>query len=233
MADVRGVQRAFEQLGQVAEAQPGAHHPAVVRFRERRADAHADGFDAIAVKVEGGHVFAVGLGQTVVTVRAARGVGIDHFVLPVEADHMVGTGEDHPLHPVAARGFVDVEHAADVGAEDLFERALGRHAAEVQDRVHAFDQLMHRLLVGQIAGHDFFAIIDGRCDIGDVRQANHIGVRAQAFAQDFPEATGGAGQQQAIERGAGGCSGRHGNPGRLVIIFRFVVGCRTTVAKYR
>ncbi|MNL38410.1 hypothetical protein D3C87_1606230 [compost metagenome] len=87
----------------------------------------------------------------------------------------------------------------------------------MQDRVHAFDQLMHRLLVGEVARHHFFAIIDGWRNVGDVRQANDIGVRAQAFAQDFAEATGGAGQQQAVERGAGGCCGRHGNPGCAVI----------------
>ena len=111
---------------------------------------------------------------------------------------------------MTARGFVDVEDAADVGAEDLFERALGGHAAKVQDRVHAFDQLMHGLLVGQIARHDFFTVVDGWRDVGDVRQANHIGVGAQAFAKDLAQATGGTGQQQAIERGAGSGSGGHG-----------------------
>ncbi|MNP09898.1 hypothetical protein D3C76_1020210 [compost metagenome] len=217
MADIRGVESAFEQLGEVAEAQPGAHHPAVLRLGERRADAHADGLDAVAIEVEGGHVFAVGLGQTVVAVGAARGVGVDDFVLLVEADHVVGTGEDHALDAVTACRLVDVEDAADVGAEDFFERALNRHAAKMQDRVHAFDQLMHGVLVGEVAGHDFFAIIDGGGDVGDVRQANDVGVRAQALAQDFAQATGGTGQQQAIEGRWGGCSGRHGNPWTAVI----------------
>ena len=31
-----------------------------------------------------------------------------------------------------------------------------------------------------------------------------IGVRAQAFAQDFAQATGGTGEQQAVEGSAGG-----------------------------
>ena len=137
-------------------------------------------------------------------------MGVDDFVLLVEADHVVGAGEDHALDAMTARGFVDVEDAADVGAEDLFERALGGHAAKVQDRVHAFDQLMHGLLVGQIARHDFFTVVDGWRDVGDVRQANHIGVGAQAFAKDLAQATGGTGQQQAIERGAGSGSGGHG-----------------------
>ena len=125
---------------------------------------------------------------------------------------MVGAGEDHPLHTVFARRFVNVEHATDVGAEDFFERPLDRDAAEMQDRIDPFDQLMHGLLVGEVAEHDFFVVIDGRGEGGDVGQAQHIGVRAQAFAQDFAQASGGTGQQQAIERSAGGRNRRHGNP---------------------
>ncbi|MNT88273.1 hypothetical protein D3C72_2288090 [compost metagenome] len=94
---------------------------------------------------------------------------------------------------MTASRFVDVEHAADVGAEDFFERALYRHTAEVQDGVHAFDQSMHGLLIGKVAGDDFFAIIDGRGDVGDIRQANHVGIRPQRFAQHFTEAAGGTG----------------------------------------
>lgn len=105
-----------------------------------------------------------------------------------------------------------MEDAADVGPEDFFERPLHRDAAEVQDRIHAFDQLVHGVFVGEVAEHDFFAIIGGRGEGGDVGQAQHLGIGAQAFTQDLAEATGSAGQQQAIERGAGCRSRRHGNP---------------------
>ncbi|MNL45835.1 hypothetical protein D3C87_1685120 [compost metagenome] len=141
---------------------------------------------------------------------------VDDLVLLVEADHMVGAGENHALDAMPARGFVDMEHAADVGAEDLFERAFYRHAAEVQDGVHAFDQSMHRLLVGKVAGDDFFAVIDGRGDVGNVRQANNLGIRPQRFAQHFAQATGGTGQQKAVERGCLSCS--HGSPWTAIII---------------
>lgn len=125
-------------------------------------------------------------------------MGVEGFVLLVKADDVVGTGENHPFHAMATGRFVDMEHAADIGAENLFERTLHRHAAEVQDRIHAFDQLMHRLLVGEVARHDFFAIINGWRHVGDVRQTEYVGVRSQAFAQDFTEATGGAGQSRRL-----------------------------------
>ncbi|MNP64279.1 hypothetical protein D3C76_1597630 [compost metagenome] len=103
----------------------------------------------------------------------------------------------------------------------------------MQDRVHAIDQLIHGVFVGEVAGHDFFAIINGRGDVGDVRQANDIGVRAQALAQDFAQATGGTGQQQAIEGRLGGCSGCHGNSWTSSCYYWVVVGCRTTKWEYR
>ncbi|CEL29878.1 hypothetical protein SRM1_03232 [Pseudomonas fluorescens] len=115
---------------------------------------------------------------------------------------MVGTGEDHPFHAMSARGFIDVEDAADVGAEYLFERPFNGHTAEMQDRVDAFDELVHSVFVGEIAQHDFFVIIHGRGERSDVRQTQHIGVRPQTFAQDFAQAAGSTGQQQAIEWGA-------------------------------
>ncbi|MNY39519.1 hypothetical protein D3C86_1742030 [compost metagenome] len=56
----------------------------------------------------------------------------------------------------------------------------------MQDRIHAFDQLMYCLLVGEVARHDFFAIINGWRHVGDVRQTEYVGVRSQAFAQTLP-----------------------------------------------
>ncbi len=87
---------------------------------------------------------------------------------------------------MAACSFVDVKYAADVGAEDLFEGPLHGDTAEMQDRVDAFDQLVHRLFVGKVAEDDFFAIINGRGESGDVRQAQDMGIRAHTFAQDLP-----------------------------------------------
>ncbi|MNN62179.1 hypothetical protein D3C81_1774610 [compost metagenome] len=87
------------------------------------------------------------------------------------------------------------------------------------------------MFVGQIARDDFFAIIDGRGNGGNVRQAQDIGIRAHTFAQNFAQAPGSAGQQQTVERGVGSRGRRHGKP--LHVVIRFVVGCRMTALKYR
>ncbi len=77
-----------------------------------------------AVEVEAGHVFAVGLGQAVVAIRTALAVGVEMLVLLVEADDMVGAGEHHAFHAMATGRFVDMEHAADVGAENFLLAVL-------------------------------------------------------------------------------------------------------------
>src|SRR5450830_703308 len=123
MAYVRCIQRALEQLGQVTVTQPGAHHSAVLRFAERRADTDADGLNAVAIEIEAGHIFAVRLGQTVVAVRATRGVCIQLMALFVEADHMIGTGENYSFYLVTTCGLIDVEYAADIGAKYVLEGA--------------------------------------------------------------------------------------------------------------
>ncbi len=128
-------------------------------------------------------------------------MGVQGVGLGVKADHVIGAGEDDPLDAVAPRCLVDVEGAADVRAQNRFEGMLGRHAAKVQDRVDPFDQSIDGLLVGQIANHDFFALRGGWSHVGNVRQAQGLGVRLEAFTQDLAQATGGAGQQQAVEGG--------------------------------
>lgn len=74
---------------------------------------------------------------------------------------MVGAGENNTLHAVATGGFVDMEDTADIRTEDLFKRTLYRDAAEMQDCVYTFNQLMNGLLVGEIAGLYFFAGVNG------------------------------------------------------------------------
>ncbi|MNR59335.1 hypothetical protein D3C85_1805710 [compost metagenome] len=64
----------------------------------------------------------------------------------------------------------------------------------MQDGIDALDQLVHGLLVRQVARHHFFAFVDGRGHVGDVRQANLAGERLEAFAQDFAKAASGTGQ---------------------------------------
>ena len=111
-----------------------------------------------------------------------------------------------------------MEHAADIGAENLFERMLGRHPAEVHDGIDAFDQGMHGCLVGQVAGDHFFVWASGWGHGVDVGKAQDLGAALQAFAKDLAQAACGSGEQQAFEGGSG--------HDRLLLLI--VVGCRMT-----
>ncbi|MNN57334.1 hypothetical protein D3C81_1723200 [compost metagenome] len=156
VANVGREQPSLDKLHQVVIAQPRAEHARVLGLGERRADANADGLDAVAIEVETGYILAVALGQPVVAVGAARRVGVDALVLAVEANGVVGAGEDDALHAMLACGLVNMEHAADVWSEDVFEGMLGGHTAEVDDGINAVNQRMYRSLVGQVAGNYLF-----------------------------------------------------------------------------
>jgi hypothetical protein len=69
---------------------------------------------------------------------------------------------------MATRGFVDMENAADIGAEDLFERALHRDTAKVQDGVYPFNQLVDGLFVGKVADEHFLAAVGSGSHCGDI-----------------------------------------------------------------
>ncbi|MNG40560.1 hypothetical protein D3C84_1291910 [compost metagenome] len=64
-----------------------------------------------------------------------------------------------------------MEHAAYIGAEYLFERPFDRDAAEVQNRIHAFDQVMHCGFVCQVADLDFFVFASGWRHVGNIGNA--------------------------------------------------------------
>ncbi len=93
-----------------------------------------------------------------------------------------------------ARRFVQVIGALDVGRQDRFERPFDRDAAQVDDRVHALDQRIDRLRVGQVARHDFLARARG-AQLGNVGQAQHIGIAREPLAQHLAEVAARAGQQ--------------------------------------
>ncbi len=186
VAQLGSKQAAAHQLREVAIAQPGGEHAAVLGFGKGGADAQAGGLDAIAVEVEARQVFPIRLGQAVVAVGPARGVRIEYLVLLVEADHVVRTGEHDPLDPMAARAFVDMEDALDVRLQDFLERPLDRDTTHVHDGIAAADQPVDRRLVGQVAGLDFFMRAGcGHC--GEVGQANDAGEGLEAFAQDLAQ----------------------------------------------
>jgi len=73
----------------------------------------------------------------------------------------------------------------------------------VHHRVDALDQRTHRAGVGQVGLHHLLAR-RGRTQRRDVGHAQHRAVRGQPPAQLDAQAAGGAGQQQAMERGGRG-----------------------------
>jgi hypothetical protein len=98
-----------------------------------------------------------------------------------------------------ANTFVQVHGAEDVGLHDRLERLLGRHAAEVQDRVHAFAHSEDVVAVGEVAQHDLFAFAC-RPEINGVGQPYHVGELVEMAAQALAEVAGRAGEQNTFER---------------------------------
>jgi hypothetical protein len=63
--------------------------------------------------------------------------------------------------------------------------------------VAAGDEIVHRLPVAEIAGHDLL-IRAGGADIDNVGQAHGFGQMGQARAHDGAKAAGGAGDEQSL-----------------------------------
>ncbi len=151
--------------------------------------------DAVAIKVQARQILAKRLAHAIQAVRARRVVGVNRFRLTVKARHMVGTGKHDTAHTVLARRFVQVIDAQNVGLQDRAERPLHRNAAQVDDGIHALHHGVDRRRVGQISQHDFF-VHAGNAKLHPIRQAQHIAVGLEAWAQCLAQTTGSAGQQQ-------------------------------------
>ena len=186
-------QAAANQFGQVAVAHPGVQHAPVLGFGKGRANPQTGALYAVAVPIKLGYIFAKRLGQAVIGVWPAAAIGGQKLVLPMKAHHMVGAGKHHPLDAVAARPFIHMQHAFDVGFDDGLKRMLVGQAAEVDDGLAALRQAVNRLFVGQIADLKLFAD-PGRRHGGDVRQADVLDIGAQAAAQVAAEVAGGSGE---------------------------------------
>ena len=148
-ADIRRAERGLHEAGEVGVGKPARQHPARGRLREAGADADRDALDAVLVPVEPAHQLAIGLGQAVVGVGPQLAVVVQRRRALVEADGVVGGGEDD-ARLVQPRRLEDVEQAADVGAEHLFEGALRGDAAEMQDGAAALCELGDRRAVAQV-----------------------------------------------------------------------------------
>ena len=111
---------------------------------------------------------------------------------------MVRAREDDPLDAIDARGFVQVVDADDVGLEDRIERHLDRHAAQVHDRIDTAQQIAHRGAILEPRVDEFFALCSA-AEARDIGQSQHFAIGFQSRAQLAAQATGSAGQQQALK----------------------------------
>src|SRR6185369_4254041 len=148
MAEARHREGASAEIGEILDSEPCRQHAGILRLREAGADAQRQAFLAEFVEVKTGEALAKHLRDPVKGIRSGRGAGIDPFIPPVEADDMVGTGEDDAGAPVMAGTFEEVISAEDIGLQDGIKGLFDRDAAEMQDAVDAFDQPADSIAVG-------------------------------------------------------------------------------------
>ena len=153
---------------------------------ERGTNAHAHGFDAIAIKVEARQRFAERFAHTVVAVGPHGSGRVKAIRLLVKADDVIGAGEQDALDAFDARAFVEVVGAPNIGVENGFKRTVSRHAAQVNDGINAIEQGEHAVMVAEIAARQFF-IGSGTAQLRDIRNANDIGHIGHARTEHFPE----------------------------------------------
>ncbi len=126
--------------------------------------------------------------------------GADAFVLPVEADDMVGTGKENARHPVAMGRLVEIVQPHDIGIEDVVEPVFGRNAAQMQDAIATGHNPLHRLAVAQIAADELCAA--GQfAGIGNICQPKGSGDMAQAVAHITADPASSPGDQQFVQHG--------------------------------
>ncbi len=113
-----------EELHEILGRDPDRQPPHVERPRADIADAQAGHDHAVLVGVERAQRLAERLADAVAAVGPHRDVGADLALARIEADRVVGRGEDHALHAGLARRLEQVVAADDVGVEDLLPRAL-------------------------------------------------------------------------------------------------------------
>ena len=90
---------------------------------------------AVLIRVEARDRLAEHLADTIAGVGTQRAVGADRPFAAMEADDVIGAGEDHPLHAGAPRRLVEIIGADDVVRADVFPIGLQRIAAEMDDRI--------------------------------------------------------------------------------------------------
>ena len=197
VAQHRGGEARCNQAMQIVKAQPTGEHAAVFGLGERRANANASRFNAVAVKVQARQVFAKGFAQAIHAVRAWRCVAGDRFVLPVKTSDMVGAGKHNALDTVHTSRLIQVVHTQDVGLQNRAKRAFDRHAAQMNNRIGALHHGVHGGAVGQVSMQHFFTL--ARCtQIFPVGQTKNCAVGLQSFAQRLAQPASCSREQQSV-----------------------------------
>src|SRR4029453_16158525 len=94
------------------------------------------------------------LADTVTGIRPHGYFRADAMGARIEADGMVGGGEDDALHTFAARGLEQIVAADDVGLQDRLPRPFDREAPEMDDTFDPLDDLFYLVELGKIGGHE-------------------------------------------------------------------------------
>src|SRR5262245_13091931 len=128
--DAGVLQADADELHQVLGLDPDRQPPLVDRRIGDVADADAGDAQPIFEGVERAQRLAERLAHAVARVRPHRRVRPDAAAARIEADGVVGRGEDDALDAVPARRLEQVVAADDVGVEDRLPWPLDREAAE-------------------------------------------------------------------------------------------------------
>ena len=114
---------------------------------------------AVLVGVERAQRLAERLADAIAAVGPHRDVGADLALARIEADGVIGRGEDHALDACLARRLEEVVAADDVGIQDRVPRASlrDRMAAEMDDAVGALHRRRDLVGLGEVGRDEGFA----------------------------------------------------------------------------
>src|SRR2546423_4952189 len=139
---IRMLEADTDQLGKVLGTDPDRQPALVERPVTDVADAEAEHPQPMLVGVERPQRLAEGLADAIARIRPHGDVDADVVVTRVEADRMVGRGEDDALDTFPARRLEQIVAADDVGLQDRVPGPLSGDAAEVDDPVDAVHNLL-------------------------------------------------------------------------------------------
>jgi hypothetical protein len=192
-AQVGVLQADAHQLGQVLRRYPDRQTALVERLVADVADPEAEHAQAVLVGIERAQRLAERLAHAIAGVGAHGDVDADVVKAGVEADGMIGGGEDHALDALAPRRLEQIVAADDVGLQDRLPRPFDGVAPEMNDALDAVDRLLDLLEAGKVGSNEGLVGPEiGR--LLDVAQAQ-LGVdRLQELAQATADVAGRTGQ---------------------------------------